>query len=236
MSKEFNKYLNKLEHQEMLNDNIRGSLVNNPKIEIKKESGSYAGISTDAEQKLNNATPFLNPTENPSPLDLDYNNLSPNPNLETPSNTSEYEQSPQESYVGLDSEKALLVESLNIDANTLNDLNITAEELGVIVNLRAEVSAALGLSPENSDLDGDEDYSGISPEVYQKVTGRNLQEDVGIVDPANAQEVEVSKGIYNRDADLTSLRNEINTESTPDENLSPDEPVWRSKYKPENQE
>lgn len=181
MSEKLNKYLKKLNKQELLNDNIREPLRNH------KIKDNFYDLNEEEKIKLENATPdFLN----------ENSNLENNLNL------------------NLDPEIQNLLSSINsnIDPMLIRNLNITAEELVVIINLKNEVDAALGLVPENVNLNDSNNYAGISEENYALITGRSLIEDIGTVDPQNKINPEVAKGIYNRDTALLEIREDLSKE------------------------
>ena len=227
MSKEFNKYYKNLQFQDTLNENIRGSDENSTRLELKRSSPAYNGVQTDYEKKIDNVNDFSSPTEDINDFDRLESTLIPNINRYNYIPDYNYDNqygnnlSPEEmASLDLDPEMMQLAADLNLNIEEIPNLTLTSEELGVIVNLRNEVDAALGLTPEDSDITSSNDFSGISPEIYSKLTGRSLIEDIGIVDPQNARELEVADGIYNRDVDLEinnrdeveeSIKNELNS-------------------------
>lgn len=204
-------------------------------LKIEREPNIYEGLTTDKEKEENNVNPVVENASNlvkaqsslgAMSLALDFATDKQEEQLDNNLDYQTPEVPPE------------LVMGLGLSLEEIQAMRMTEEELGLIIDMRAEVDAALGLSEEDSDLNNDLDYSSISPEMYSRVTGRDLETDFGIINPDNQiGQPQVDNNISN---DLENERNDLanelfsETEPSQDYENKPDKPAYRSSNTPFN--
>lgn len=202
-------------------------------LKIEREPNIYEGLKTDKEKEENNVNPVIENGTNLVKSQSRFGTIALDFPIDKQEEQLDNNLDHKKPEVPLD-----LIMGLGLSLEDIQSMKMTEEELGLIIDMRAEVDAALGLSEEDIDLNNDLDYSSISPEMYSRVTGRDLETDFGIINPENRiGQPQVDNNISNNlENERNNLANELFSETEPSqdyENKS-DKPAYRSSNTPFN--